>query len=218
MNSGSRRRMVLAPVLAALLVLSGCGSDRVVTRGDGPSPTSAGSTGPVSTPTASASGLRQARQAAGIPDCEPSEAAAAPGGLPEVTLPCLGSDRSVAMAGLRGPLVINVWAQWCGPCRKEAPILAEVSEQARGKVAFLGVVYADPRLDYSVEFARQAGWDYPQVVDSEQQLKLPLRIAGPPRTILVDADGRIVDQLPAELGSADQLRERIRTKLGVDLD
>ena len=41
---------------------------------------------------------------------------------------CLGGGREVRLAGLRGkPMMINVWAQWCGPCREEAPYLAEVA-------------------------------------------------------------------------------------------
>ena len=71
------------------------------------------------------------KKAAGIADCprSDSDVAAVPSGLPDVVLPCLGGGREVRLAGLRGkPMMINVWAQWCGPCREEAPYLAEVRQ------------------------------------------------------------------------------------------
>ena len=86
---------------------------------------------PVPTPESTAD-LAAMKKAAGIADCPRSDpgVAAVPSGLPDVVLPCLGGGREVRLAGLRGkPMMINVWAQWCEPCREEAPYLAEV----RGK-------------------------------------------------------------------------------------
>ena len=54
----------------------------------------------------------------------------APKGLPELSLPCLGKGPDTRLSDLRGPLLINVWAQWCGPCREEAPYLAELHRKA----------------------------------------------------------------------------------------
>src|SRR3954447_12749346 len=45
--------------------------------------------------------------------------------------------RRVRAAG--GPLVVNQWASWCGPCRYEFPHFQRLAERYRGKVAFLGV-------------------------------------------------------------------------------
>jgi 8-oxo-dGTP pyrophosphatase MutT (NUDIX family)/thiol-disulfide isomerase/thioredoxin len=134
------------------------------------------------------------RRAAGIADCPVSdpEIPARADGLPDLTLDCLGADSRVRLAGLRGaPLVINVWAQWCGPCRQEAPFLREAAARAGDRVQFLGIDYVDPRPDLAVEFADQAGWRYPQLVDPDRVIAADLQIIGPPQTILVTADGRV---------------------------
>ncbi len=62
-------------------------------------------------------------------------------------------------------MVVNVWAQWCPPCRAEAPHLADVAEQAGDKVRIIGIDFDDPQPGYAIEFAQLAGWHYPQLVD-----------------------------------------------------
>lgn len=112
--------------------------------------------------------------------------------LPDISLPCLGKGPDTRLADLRGPLVINVWAQWCGPCREEAPYLAELHRKAGDKVKLLGIDYIDTRPDLAVKFAIEQHWDYPHLADREKQLQQPLKIGGPPLTIFVDKDGAVV--------------------------
>lgn len=197
----------------AVLLLSACGGSPV-----GP----ATNNSPAERPGGAANSARvlDQRRAAGIADCPASE----PGvptradGLPDLALDCLGADSRVRLAGLRGtPLVINVWAQWCGPCRAEAPFLTEAAKSTAGRVQFLGIDYDDPYPDLAVEFAQQAGWRYPQLVDPDKTSGPDLRVIGPPQTILVDADGRIVHRHPGQVTSTDQLLGLISTHLGVAL-
>lgn len=216
-----------AVVLAAVL-LTGCVASTPVQPRTQPAPGEAAATAPVRASgdrsTVEASEDRStadqldARRRAGIADCPPSDPAvpARPDGLPDVTLDCLGADSRVRLAGLRGtPLVINVWAQWCGPCRQEAPFLREAAAQAGDKVQFLGIDYADPRPDLAIEFADQAGWRYPQLVDTDKAIAADLRIIGPPQTILVTADGRIAHRHPGPVTSTTELSELISTYLEV---
>lgn len=201
----------LTVALAASAALAGCA----------PSPAAGGTTrtGPV---TASANpntpDLVAARVAAGLPDCEPPPAAAEPAlyGLPDVVLPCLGSERSVNLAHLRGrPLVINLWAEWCPPCREEAPVLAAFARRAEGRVAVLGIDYTDPRPDRAIAFARSAGWPYPHLVDSAGVMKTRLAIPGIPVTLVVAPDGRIVYRRTGPVASADELAGIVAEHLGV---
>jgi thiol-disulfide isomerase/thioredoxin len=134
-------------------------------------------------------------------------------GLPDVSLPCLGEGPDIRLADLRGPLVVNIWAQWCGPCRDEAPYLANLAKS--GKVQMLGIDYADPRPELAVKFATDEGLAYPHLADRDKTIQQALRIGGPPLTILVDEDGAVVYVHRGVLTSQQQLDQLVRDKLGV---
>ncbi|GAA1708471.1 TlpA family protein disulfide reductase [Propioniferax innocua] len=198
--------------VAMLVLVTGCAPDTPVTpTGEGPAPTSGD--GPV-TPDVPDQEVLDARRAAGIEDCPTPEASGpvveegpvVEGGLPDLTLDCLGGDSTVRLSSLRGPLIINVWAQWCGPCRAEAPYLAEFAD-AHPEVHMLGIDYADPRPGAAVAFADEAGWDWPQLSDPDRSIAGPLKVVGPPHTVFVDADGRITHMHAGPFTSTEQLED-----------
>ncbi|MFZ0530686.1 MAG: TlpA disulfide reductase family protein, partial [Propionicimonas sp.] len=134
-----------------------------------------------------------------------SDLPAVPGGLPELTLDCLGGDTTVRLAGLRGPMLINLWAQWCEPCRAEA---ADLSAFASGQdeVAVLGINYSDPQPELAIEFAELVAARYPQVADREEAVRGPLGLAGIPHTVLIDDRGVVVARHPGPFTSLAELR------------
>lgn len=202
--------------LAALTLLTGCTAEPVVTRSS-QAPTTATSTA-TSDPAPDSSGLAGAKAAAGIADCPRSDAAvpAVADGLPDAVLPCLGGGREVRLAGLRGrPLIINVWAQWCGPCRDEAPYLAEVARTTTTDVEVLGIDHDDPDPAGAIAFARAAAWTYPQIQDRDLVLRTDLQVAALPQTFFVRADGTIAHRNLRPFTSADQLRDLSEQYLGV---
>jgi len=160
--------------------------------------------------------LRALKSSAGI---EPCPASSSPGdvpvGLPDLTLPCLGGGRDVRLAGLRGPLVLNFWAQYCGPCRAESPLLQQLSTAAAGRVDVVGVDFLDTRPALALAFAKSLGLTYPQVADPDGAAKAPLRIPGLPWTFFVDRAGRIAYTQTGAITSAEQLAALVRTHLGV---
>lgn len=162
--------------------------------------------------------LLGARRDAGIADCPVSDpdVPARTDGLPDLTLSCLGGDSQVRLAGLRGkPTVINIWAQWCGPCRQEAPILAELQDTAGDRLNFIGIDFVDPRPELAIDFARESGWRYPQLVDADKQIAPGLKVVGPPQTVLIDADGKVVHTHPGPFASTEQAKRLIADELGV---
>lgn len=113
-----------------------------------------------------------------------------------------------ALADHRGEVVVlNVWASWCAPCRSEAPVLAEVSRQAKD-TQFVGLVTRDS--DSSARaFVDRFGLDYPQVVDSDGTQQLLFRDNLPPQaipsTLVIDRQGRVAARVLGEV-SAPTLR------------
>lgn len=163
------------------------------------------------TPTPGAD-LVAARRAAGIADCPQPTGEPVPEGLPDLTVECLGGDATVSLAALRGPMLINLWAQWCLPCRQEAPVLAAF-DAARDDVELLGLNYDDPEPDWAIEFARLAGWTWPQLADPGKTIQAPLGIPGIPVTLLLDADGRIAARHFGAFTDLEQLSDWVDEEL-----
>lgn len=177
--------------------------------------TGCASTKPVPETSSDVPDLVALREHYGLPDCPATDADADPvdGGLPRTALPCLGSEAVVNLAGLpRTPMVVNLWAQWCAPCREESPFLREASEK-HDDIAFLGINYNDPKPDWALEFASAVGWDYPHVQDADKELRSALNIPGIPMTLFVDERGKIVYKHPGVLDSAAQLEQLIKEHL-----
>jgi len=94
---------------------------------------------------------------------------------------------------LRGyPVVVNLWASWCGPCREEFPDLQKLSARYGKRVAFLGVNYQDSD-DAAETFLREAPLSYPSYSDPDKEIAESLDIpAGIPDTAFYASDGRLL--------------------------
>jgi thiol-disulfide isomerase/thioredoxin len=95
-------------------------------------------------------------------------------------------------------LVINLWASWCGPCRREIPEYEKVRKSYEGReVEFIALTTEDPResADDVNKFLRQVnfgfrlGW-----ADLEMARFLMNGRSSIPQTIVIDTDGRVVKQ------------------------
>ena len=123
--------------------------------------------------------------------------------LASLDLPCLTSGVPVNPARLYGrPVVLNLWATWCQPCREEMPMLQAAHSRRQGQVQFVGVNTKD-RPDWAAEFLQQIKVTYPEVVDTDGQLLGAVRSPGLPVTLVVDRDGRLVGQ---QVGRISQQR------------
>jgi cytochrome c biogenesis protein CcmG, thiol:disulfide interchange protein DsbE len=155
-------------------------------------------------------------RAAKLPPCPAtSDAVARPDGLPELTLPCLGTGPYVRLAGLRGsPLVVNVWASWCPPCAQEMPYLLGAHKALRDDVAFLGIDLVD-RRSAALAWARDFGMTFPSVQDPDGLIRAELRVMAPPVTVFVRPDGAVAKIHYGAFTSERQVRDAIAEHLGV---
>ncbi len=97
-----------------------------------------------------------------------------------------------------GGVLINFWATWCGPCRKEIPDLISLDEEFRAKgVRVLGIsVDRDGDAMATVsEFVSASGMKYPIVIDNGDLEKAFGGIRGIPTTFFVDKNGTITQRM-----------------------
>ena len=89
------------------------------------------------------------------------------------------------------PVVVNIWASWCGPCREEAPLLRDAAGRFGSRVQFIGVDIGDQR-DAAQQTIRDFGWPYPSVFDPNEDVRHGLGLLGQPDTLFFDRDGNPV--------------------------
>ncbi|MFG3598489.1 TlpA family protein disulfide reductase [Micromonospora chersina] len=184
----------------------------------------AGCTGSTEEPAGPAPATRAERPSP-FADCAPLTAAppsgpaasGAPGDpLPDLALSCFTGGAPVNVRDIKGPAVINVWASWCPPCRKELPAFQRLSERAGGRFQVIGVNSRDSRGG-AQSIGEDFGVRFPMLVDQGDAFERALGRNAFPLTVLVDADGRI--RHTDSTGALDDARlaELVRTHLGVRL-
>lgn len=133
---------------------------------------------------------------------------------PDFRLRALDGNGQIAMSDFRGDVVVlNFWATWCGPCRREAPGLQSTWQAYRNRgLQFLGVNYRDDRAAARA-YEREFGITYPSVFDPAGELAFSYELVGLPTTFIIDRDGRIVYRFVGYI-DATILREALDEVLG----
>ena len=118
--------------------------------------------------------------------------------VPEVTLPALGGGTATVPGFAAGrPVLVNLWASWCGPCIEEMPELQRFhAAQGANGTQVVGIALDDPA---AVEaFLRRIPVSYPILLDTPGPADAGVRLGNPagvlPYTALVGADGRLLRQ------------------------
>lgn len=152
----------------------------------------------------------------GIEPCPEGVAApdAAVPGLPGDALPCLDGSGPVDLSALRGtPLVVNVWASWCAPCRAEMPVLRDAARDWGDDVRVLGIAINDDPVR-SLALLEELGVTFPSVVDREAVTRSALAYPGPPVTYFVRPDGTIAGRHDGAILARAQLDALVAEYLG----
>jgi cytochrome c biogenesis protein CcmG/thiol:disulfide interchange protein DsbE len=111
----------------------------------------------------------------------------------------------VSLEALRGkPVVLNFFASWCGPCVRELPAMQAMSERYKGRVAFVGVTFNDPR-DNARGVLDRAGVTYPAGYDAKSEIAYDYAVQKMPTTFFIGADGNLIERKDGEISEV-QLR------------
>lgn len=107
--------------------------------------------------------------------------------------PLLIGDGELRLNDFRGKIVVlNFWASWCDPCKKEAPVLKRIQERLEkddiGTV--LGVTYQDDPVK-SRAFKEKYDLTYPSVEDPGRVLAQQYGVSQVPETFVIDREGRV---------------------------
>jgi thiol-disulfide isomerase/thioredoxin len=92
------------------------------------------------------------------------------------------------------PLIINVWASWCGPCRDEMGSLQRLAQRYNGKQFNIIGISTDDDHKAAAAFIRESKVTFENFIDSNVFLENMLGANTIPLTILVDAQGRVLEK------------------------
>ncbi|MCG7633071.1 MULTISPECIES: TlpA family protein disulfide reductase [Gordonia] len=214
----ARWTVVFVIVMIALIVA-------IWPRGEDPAPmtgtpSSASGPRPIDAPVDEAR-VAEARQAAALPECPVTGLPESPDSVLEgVVEPCLGTgapyDLGASTAGR--PLVINVWAQWCGPCKTELPYFEEFAARAGDRVTVLALHAKEGGSNpfFPLTLLTEIGVRLPSVLDLDG--KVAAAIGAPrvfPSTVFLRPDGTVAEVYPGVFDSPEEIADSVAEHLGV---
>lgn len=131
--------------------------------------------------------------------------------LPDVDVETFDGT-SVSLSAIDGPAVVNLWATWCAPCRREIPDFEAVHREVGDEVRFVGINIGDDAGD-AAAFLDDVGATYDQLRDPGGYVVTGLGTSTMPVTIVLAPDGSID---ATHLGPMDQqdLRSAIDAAIG----
>lgn len=114
-----------------------------------------------------------------------------------------GQPRS--LAEFKGkPLLVNFWATWCPPCRREIPLLKKIQAE-HDDLTVVGIAVEEPGP--VLRLAEETPFNYPVLIGEQTAIDLAvalgIQFVGLPYTVLIDAKGRVVEIHTGELKESD---------------
>lgn len=192
-STGPGGRWWLVAVL--VVVLGACGGGEVVDFGAEPAPDAP------SVPADGGVDVADVEPPDAIP---PRDADLAEAGWPEA------AAWIAREAAADRPVLVNIFASWCGPCRREMPMLIEAAD-ANPDIAFLGIDHVD-RFEDGRAFVDELGVTFPTLFDIDGDVAFAVGGRGMPTTVVFDRDGRLTGRVIGELTatSLEQLLDEVR--------
>jgi thiol-disulfide isomerase/thioredoxin len=133
-----------------------------------------------------------------------------------IYMDCLDRTDGASLGALRGPMVVNVWGSWCGPCKEEMPYLRSFYNKAKGKVALIGVDVEEATFDDGRLFVERNGIVWPNLYDPDGRSRKYFGL-GVPVTWFIAADGSVAGKKIGVLKNEMELITLTDKYLGVKL-
>lgn len=129
--------------------------------------------------------------------------------LPSLTVARLGGG-TLALNELRGrDVLVNVWATWCGPCRREMPALERLAKAENGRLLVVAIDQGEDPAAVT-PYTKNFGITFPVGLDADQQVGTVLHMVGMPSSFFVDRSGVIRDAVDGEM-TYDTMTTKART-------
>lgn len=159
------------------------------------------------------------RATVGLPDCRDSAAAATTEGpVAGLMVRCMDDGTTTTLGKIQAgkPMVVNMWAYWCEPCRRELPAVQEAADALGDRVQVV-ISHTDPSETKGFDTLDALGID--QLVSvSDQEEELPGILGAPPvlpLTVFVRADGTVAHVLIQPMYSEQDVLDAVEEYLGV---
>lgn len=167
------------------------------------------------------------RQASGAAPCPAGSGTAPTGGaLAEIVLTCLADGTPADPGRLTGaPMVLNLWAYWCEPCRAELPLFQEYADRAGSAVRVL-TVHSDPdeakalallaALNEELRIRHRPELRLPALQDSDARVRAAANAPNAlPITVLIRPDGSIAEYVARPFRDIADIADTVAGALGV---
>ena len=149
-----------------------------------------------------------------VVDCvDVNHVAAKPG---DTLLNCLIGSEKISVESLRGPLIVNVWGSWCGPCADEIPLFVDFNQRANGKVKLLGIAVEEAKAQDAKDFVIANGVTWPNLYDAKSLTRSSIGM-GVPVTLFIDQQGAVAYKHIGVIKSTDELIDLTNKYLKVEI-
>ena len=133
-----------------------------------------------------------------------------------IELECLDGSEGAQLGALRGPMIVNVWGSWCGPCKEEIPVLREFYDKAKGQLQLVGVDVEEASIEDGRKFVESNGILWPNLYDSDGRSREYFGM-GVPVTWFIAADGSVTYKHVGAITDLKQILTLTQKHLGIKL-
>lgn len=133
-----------------------------------------------------------------------------------ISLDCLDQGEGAQLGALRGPMIINVWGSWCGPCKDEIPYFVAFNRKAQGKVQLLGIDVEEANAEDGKRFVAENGITWPNLYDPDGRSRKYFGM-GVPVTWFIAPDGSVAYKKVGVINNEKELFDLTSKYFGIKL-